>query len=97
MPLGLRVVGIGGAPRIGVPSMRRKRTDKTRERATRMTDFIFDGEGTHGAAYTRRIRQRQYVLGRSPCQRHCRSRTRTDKKKGKRENAKKFAWGLMPI
>lgn len=113
MPSSLRVVGIGEAPREGFDIEAKERM--VRERRT--DDFIFGGEGgggkgvgeakgrgAHiGAAHTRRIRQRQYVLGRSPCQRHCRSRTdgrgeeREGEKKGERGNAKKFAWGLMPI
>lgn len=73
----------------------------TRERQGRKVLFS-RGEGaqthTHihihvGAANTRRIRQRQYVLGRSPCQRHCRSPMdggEAREKKRKRGNAKKF-------
>lgn len=49
----------------------------TRERQGRQILFSRGEDAlthTHvGAANTRRIRQRQYVLGRSPCQRHCRS------------------------
>jgi len=91
MPSGLRVVGIGGAPRESFDIEAKKRM--VRERTD---DFIFDegGEGgggemrgAHpGAAHTRRIRQRQYVLGRSPCQRHCRSRTKRGRRVKKREN-----------
>lgn len=85
MPSSLRVVGIGGAPRGGF-DIEGKEADGAREDER----FYFrEGRGEEGewaredeghtpvvcAAHTRRIRQRQYVLGRSPCQRHCRSRT----------------------
>lgn len=100
MPSGLRVVGIGGAPRESFDIEAKKRT--VRERRT--DDFIFEGGGgggegkkdgvkgervrAHtGAAHTRRIRQRQYVLGRSPCQRHCRSRTDGGREGGRKKRS----------
>lgn len=79
-------------------------------KATRTKDFIFERGGcthTHtyhiqrihvGAANTRRIRQRQYVLGRSPCQRHCRSPMdgggEGGEKKGKTRKREKIRLGI---
>lgn len=82
-------------------------------KATRTKDFIFERGGcAHirihtyihtqcihvDAANTRRIRQRQYVLGRSPCQRHCRSPMddggEGGGKKGKTRKCKKIRLGI---
>jgi len=82
----------------------RERVSISRQRSgwcARGRTILFSGEGGEGrgggemrgahpgAAHTRRIRQRQYVLGRSPCQRHCRSRIGRGRRMKKRRTRKR--------
>lgn len=109
MPSGLRVVGIGEAPREGFDIEAKERM--VRERRT--DDFIFRGGG--GKGWERREGEGHTSVpltldvfvnvNTSSADRHVNvtvdharmGEEREAEKKGERGNAKKFAWGLMPI
>lgn len=103
MPSDLRVVGNGGSA-AREASIRSKEADggreRARERAGRKILFSGTRERERG---TMPLTLDVFVnVNTSSADRHVNvtvdhARERKKKRKGKRENAKKFAWGLMPI